>query len=321
MRRNALLIFTFTVLLVLAAGCVQVSPVATPAPPTKTPKPTFTPTPDASPTPEVFPTATALPATATPEATETPEPTATPTELPVATLTALRNANVRSGPGTQYARLGTITAGETAEIIGRTRAGDWWQFEFDGDPAWISADLVSTSGPADAVEIAQNIPAPPPTARPQPRPTSPPAQPTAPPAPPPTAAPSFPFSYVQGSAIAGPQCGAVHFEGKAQYRNGSPQNGVCIYLGYYGPREIKYSGGGGKGDGNWGFSPCGNGACNGPFEIYVVACPSDMGGGGSKSLDPSGVPPAPVSDKFTATVTDKCVTGQWENITFRDNTK
>jgi len=118
--------------------------------------------------------------------------------------------------------------------------------------------------------------------------------------------------------VAAPQCGVVNFEGKAVYKNGSPQNGVCIYLGYYGPRQIKYSGGGGKGNGNWGFSPCGAGDCKGSFEIYVVQCPANVPDAGL-SLDPNSSPPVPVSDKFTATVTDKCQTGQWSNITFRNN--
>jgi hypothetical protein len=303
-------------LLIAAAGCTQVGPEATPAPPTKTPKPTFTPT--MVPTEEVFPTATPVPATPTPEVTATPEEPPMPTPLPAPQVSALRNANVRSGPGTNYARLGTLAGGQTANVLGKNAAGNWYQIEFDGDVGWVTSDLVNVTGDAAAIAVAQNIPAPPPTARPQPRPTSPPpppAQPTAPPAPP---APSYPWSYVQGSGVGAPNCGVPNFAGKVTYKNGSPQNGVCVYIDYYGPRQIKFSGSGGQGDGNWGFSPCGDGACQGTIKIYVVQCPPGIGDGGLNA-EQIGSPPPPQSDVFTATITDKCVTGQWTGITFRNN--
>ena len=119
-----------------------------------------------------------------------------------------------------------------------------------------------------------------------------------------------------GAIRGAPQCGIVHFDGQVQYKNGTPQNGVCIYLDYYGPRTIKFSGGGGSGDGNWSFSPCGPGDCKGPFEIYVVECPGDVPGAGL-TLE-GGSPPAPRSNKFTATVSDKCQEGQWTNIIFKN---
>lgn len=316
MRRPAALLVAALIALLLTAGCTQVGPIATPAAPTKTPKPTFTPTVDASPTPEVFPTETPVPATFTPEFTATPEETSTPTPEPIPQLTALRNANVRSGPGTNYSRLGTLAGGQTADVTGTNPAGDWYQFDYNGRSAWISSDLVSVSGNTEAIALAENIPAPPPTARPRPRPTSAPPPPPAQPAPAPPPASSYPWTYVQGSAIAAPQCGVPNFTGQVQYANGSPQNGVCIYLDYYGPRQIKFSGSGGQGDGNWGFSPCGDGPCNGTIKLYVVQCPSGIGDGGLNA-DQISSAPAPQSDVFSATITDKCQTGQWTNIIFR----
>jgi hypothetical protein len=277
---------------------------------------------DASPTLEVFPTATPLPDTPTPEATATPDVTATPTPLPVPQLTALRNVNVRSGPGTNYARIGTLAGGDSADVTGTNPGGDWYQIDFNGKPGWVSEDLISLSGSSEAVAVAENIPAPPPTARPKPRPTSLPApqpqpqpQPQEPaPALPPAA--SYPWMYVQGSASGAPQCGVPNFKGQVQHPDGSPQNGVCVYIDYYGPRQIKFSGSGGQGDGNWGFSPCGDGACTGPIKIYVAQCPANIGDGGLNA-DQISSPPAPQSDVFTATITDKCQTGQWTNILFR----
>ncbi len=319
MRRTAALLVAAITVLILVAGCTQVGPVATPAPPTKTPKPTFTPTVDASPTLEMFPTETPLPESPTPEVTATPQETATPTPEPIPQFTALRNVNIRSGPGTNYARIGTLAGGQSADVTGSNPAGDWYQFDYNGRSGWVSADLVSLSGNSEAVAVAENIPAPPPTARP--RPTNPPAPPAPPPAPEPVQpapppAPTYPWMFVEGSARGAPQCGVPHFSGQVQYPDGGPQNGVCVYIDFYGPRQIKFSGSGGQGDGNWGFSPCGDGACQGPIKIYIVECPSGIGDGGINA-EQIGSPPAPKSDVFTATITDKCVTGEWTNIVFR----
>jgi len=130
---------------------------------------------------------TAVPPSATPEApTATPEP---PTEVPsptseVSRLTANATVNVRGGPGTSYARIGQMQAGQSFVITGKNAAGDWWQFDFNGRSGWVRADLVRASG-GERVRVAANIPTPPtaaprPTARPQP--VQPKPQPTQPPA-------------------------------------------------------------------------------------------------------------------------------------------
>lgn len=311
MFRKYLVLSIAIMVVALAAGCASVAPEPAPVPPTKTPKPTFTPTPDWTPTSVVFPTFTPVEPTATPEPTATEVP---PTETPVpeARLTASQNVNVRSGPSTAYPAIGRLGAGESFVVTGRNSAGDWLQFDFNGRTGWVTTSLVTVTGAMDIVQVAQApaLPTAPPRPTARPQPTSPPAPP------PPTAAPSKPWMYVSGSAIPAPQCGVVSFEGQVQYRDGSPQNGVCVYLGYYGPRTIKFSGGGGKGNGNWGFSPCGQSACTGPVEIYVVQCPGSVPEAGL-TLDPGSPAPAPVSDVFSVTVTDKCVTGQWTNIVFR----
>jgi hypothetical protein len=145
------------------------------------------------------------------------------------------------------------------------------------------------------------------------------------PTPTPTSAPTTtPTPYPPGidwvlasPGIAAPNCGVVHFNGQVQAADGSPLNWVCVYLGHYGPRTIKPSGGGGAGDGNWGFAPCGPAACTGPFDIYVVDCPPNVPRSGL-TLDPNGTPPPPAnSEQFHVTVTDPCKLGQWEGITFR----
>ena len=65
------------------------------------------------------------------------------TESPSATITitATESVNVRSGPGTNHDRVGTLSKGESAIAIGRDEAGDWAQF----DDGWVSAQYVSAS--------------------------------------------------------------------------------------------------------------------------------------------------------------------------------
>lgn len=93
---------------------------------------------------DATPTATATPSpspTATRRATATLTPTATQTTR-TSTLgpTALRNANLREGPGTTYAVVGRLRAGQAVEVVGRNSAGDWIQLS---DGAWVAAFLLS----------------------------------------------------------------------------------------------------------------------------------------------------------------------------------
>jgi uncharacterized protein YraI len=122
--------------------------------------------------------------------TDTPEP-ATPTPEGATLRVTSNTANIRSGPGTGFGRVGQVRQGETFDVTGKNPAGDWYEFDFDGKTAWIYSQMVSVTG-ADQVEVAANIPALP-TARPAARPAAP--QPTA--APPPPAAPTYRFAAVE----------------------------------------------------------------------------------------------------------------------------
>ena len=105
----------------------------------------------------------------TPTPTSTPLPTLTPTATPVpadATATLSRRLNVRRGPGTHHAVLDTAEAGDEFRITGRNLAGDWWQIDFGGEPAWVYAPYV-TAGQAGDVQIVAT-PTPIPTATPMP---------------------------------------------------------------------------------------------------------------------------------------------------------
>lgn len=138
-----------------------------------------TPTPTAQPSHTPTPTITPLPPTATP----TPLPSPTPVPPTATPATALLQVivpalNVRSGPGTQYNRLGQLEQGQQAEIVGQASGaqGLWWQIRFNPAPdglGWVSASpgfvTVLNAGP-----VPQVTPPPlPPTATPAP--TTPPA--------------------------------------------------------------------------------------------------------------------------------------------------
>lgn len=62
---------------------------------------------------------------------------------PVQVVTALEELNVRSGPGLHYAVEGRVRQGETAQVSGVSRDGQWWQIyctQDDSGRCWISAD-------------------------------------------------------------------------------------------------------------------------------------------------------------------------------------
>ncbi|RLC99842.1 MAG: hypothetical protein DRI77_01800 [Chloroflexi bacterium] len=131
--------------------------------------PTFTPL-AVSPLPTVVPT----------EASTTLPPTAvSPTQVPSTPgiVAGDKGVNVRSGPGTNYTKLGYLEPGSQAEVTGRY--SDWWQIKYNGRSGWVFGELVTAS---DVASVAQVEPPPAPTAAPV---TA--VPPTAPP--PPTAAP------------------------------------------------------------------------------------------------------------------------------------
>ena len=160
--------------------------------PTPTPLPTAPPT-LVPPTPTLAPAATqppaqsAAPATATPmeaaeaaTATATSQPAAAPTDIPTATpepkpmVVAGKTINVRGGPGTDYAVVGSLDNGDNVRIVAKNNAGDWWQIRLPNEVlGWVYNAIVSITGDTAGVPIAANIPAPPATSTPAAPPTPP----------------------------------------------------------------------------------------------------------------------------------------------------
>lgn len=126
--------------------------------------PTFTSTPELSPTDTPIPTATVSPSTPIP-ATPTPH-----------LSTVNRGANIRSGPGINYAVTGGLGSGDRIQLVAQTTDGTWFQM---ASGQWIYAALVSNP-PADLPRsrVAEAPPVPP-TATPVPPPATPVHTPTA----------------------------------------------------------------------------------------------------------------------------------------------
>ncbi len=121
---------------------------ATPAPtdtalPTETEPPLPTNTPPATVT--SLPTDTVAPS-ATSQPSSTPIPTATLETQVIARVVADGNVNVRSGPNTSFAPVGTAAPGDEFVVLGRNADGSWIQIEYpnlvSGQEAWIADFLL-----------------------------------------------------------------------------------------------------------------------------------------------------------------------------------
>jgi len=113
------------------------------------------------------PPATTAPATTAPLTTTTAPttggtillPTPTPTAEPIPpSVTA--NANLRSGPGTEFSQVGGTITGQTITIVARNEAGDWFQLDNGG---WVASFLVANAPDPATIPIFDPN-APPPTA-------------------------------------------------------------------------------------------------------------------------------------------------------------
>ncbi|MEZ4658805.1 MAG: SH3 domain-containing protein [Caldilineaceae bacterium] len=184
------------------------------------------------------------------------EPTATVAPSPA--VAAISPLNVRNGPGLAYLIVAAMQAGETADVIGKNAAGDWWQVSLsNGQTGWVFGQLVTTQGDMNSVALITDIPEPP---TPEPVAVASTPEP-APPAEAPPPAPSGPdFRMIErrlwsvtenGGRMDGPSviCGekrelVVHVLDAA----GNPLNGVAVQV-VYGNKEIYVTGSQGKGDG------------------------------------------------------------------------
>jgi hypothetical protein len=65
------------------------------------------------------------------------------------------NVVIRSGPGTQYRRLGLLPVSGTAPLVGRNSSNTWWQVNFNGIVGWVSSQyaVIGSSANLSAVPV------------------------------------------------------------------------------------------------------------------------------------------------------------------------
>lgn len=200
------------------------APAAEQYTPIRSPYPTFTPTPlgagsaptataieltDPNAQPAATPTTEAAPPTdPPPAATATLSPTVAPTLAPPRLVINAPLVNVRAGPGVTYDLVSTVERGEEFDIVGKNDAGDWWRFCcIEGQPGWVTDELVETTGAIDTVAVSNDVAAAPPTATSAPAAAAPaaPAATDTPAAPTATPVPSFSFDLVGQEQFPEPQ--------------------------------------------------------------------------------------------------------------------
>lgn len=68
-------------------------------------------------------------------------------------VTSFRRVNLRSGPDTEYERINTLRAGETAQVVGRAEDNQWLQVEYEGQAGWVAYFVVSVTGELENVPV------------------------------------------------------------------------------------------------------------------------------------------------------------------------
>lgn len=89
---------------------------------------------------------------------DTPVITATPEGVFVTITSPLQN--VRSGPGSEYEVLGTLSENEQAPVIGRSADNQWVVVDFGGQQGWLAAYLLEVTGDLLTVPVITIPPTP-----------------------------------------------------------------------------------------------------------------------------------------------------------------
>lgn len=105
-------------------------------------------------------------------------PTATSTPMPLATTSTQPNfvvnsgaVNVRSGPGTNYAILGSVSQGQSFTPNGRNHNTTWLRFPYKATNGWVYAPLMKVAGVNSLPVVTPSQPVATPTVKAQPTPT------------------------------------------------------------------------------------------------------------------------------------------------------
>ena len=85
--------------------------------------------------------------------TQTGDVTIVPTPMPGAPiLTAAANLNIRSGPGIEFDKIGLMLIGQSAEVVGVSKDGEWWAIKVplaQGGRGWVTANFVHVGNVQD----------------------------------------------------------------------------------------------------------------------------------------------------------------------------
>jgi SH3-like domain-containing protein len=111
----------------------------------------FTATPNPSDT--LIPSLTVSPTDSPPAPTDTLPPSQTPTMTVMAVVrTDSGQVNVRSGPGTNYKKVGALIAGNQVQVLFTSTDGKWTLVQLDdGSQGWVSSTLVTLLNPSATV--------------------------------------------------------------------------------------------------------------------------------------------------------------------------
>jgi len=123
--------------------------------------------------------------------------------------------NVRSGPGTNYPKIGQVSVGHSSDILGRNNDSSWVIINTPSGQGWVYAELTQVEGdPNTAPVVEAAAPPPPPTPVPQP--------PTATPIPKPK------YQYEVTNVFAKENKAMTQIKGIIKDSAGNPVNGVHV---------------------------------------------------------------------------------------------
>jgi hypothetical protein len=92
--------------------------------------------------------------------TDSPEPEASDTpSRPQVTFS--QGVNLRRGPSVKFAPpIGSYATGQTADVLAKNQAGDWYKIRGTNGEGWVSAQFVTVSGNVDSITIDNGPPVP-----------------------------------------------------------------------------------------------------------------------------------------------------------------
>ena len=88
-----------------------------------------------------------------PSAEELQQPTAPPRPSNIPFGRILTGVNVRQGPGTTFATIGSYAADTETELLAVNTAGDWYKIRYYNGEGWVLASLISASGPLETLPV------------------------------------------------------------------------------------------------------------------------------------------------------------------------